>query len=73
MNARTNRRQAAMAGLAALYLLALGFLGGMTTERIRFDAERTMILARLTLATMETKQRLMQLELDHIPEAGKSE
>jgi len=32
-----------------------------------------MILARLTLATMETKQRLMQLELDHIPEAGKSE
>ena len=32
-----------------------------------------MILARLTLATMETKQRLMQLELDYIPEAGKSE
>ena len=61
------------AGLAALYLLGLGFLGGMTAERIRFDAERTMILARLTLATMQAKQRLMQLELDHPPEAGKSE
>jgi hypothetical protein len=32
-----------------------------------------MILARLTLATMETKQRLMQLELDHVPEADKSD
>jgi hypothetical protein len=43
----------------------------MTTERIRFDAERTMILTRLTLATMQTKQGLMLLELDHAPEAGK--
>jgi hypothetical protein len=43
----------------------------MTTERIRFDAERTMILTRLTHAAMETKQRLMQLELNHTPEAGK--
>ena len=45
----------------------------MTAERIRFDAERTMILTRLTLATMKTKQQLMQLELDHTPEARKSE
>jgi hypothetical protein len=29
--------------------------------------------ACLTLATMQAKQRLMQLELDHPPEAGKSE
>ena len=73
MNAQTNWRQWAIAGLAAVYLLGLGFLGGMTVERIRFDAERTMILTRLTLATMQTKQRLMLLELDHTPEAGKSE
>ena len=32
-----------------------------------------MILARLTHAAMETKQLLMQLELDHAPEAGKSQ
>ena len=32
-----------------------------------------MILARLTLATMQAKQHLMQLELDHPSEAGKSE
>ena len=51
----------------------LGFLAGMTTERMRFDAERTMILTRLTLATMLTKQRLMLLELDHNPEAGRSD
>src|SRR5206468_5240257 len=62
-----------VAGLAALYLRGLGFLGGMTAERFRFDAERTMILARLTRATMQAKQRLMLLELDHPPEAGKSE
>jgi hypothetical protein len=73
MNAGTTWRHWAEAGLAALYLLGLGFLAGMTAERIRFDAERTMILTRLTLATMQTKQRLMLLELDHAPEAGKSE
>jgi hypothetical protein len=73
MNARTRWRQWAIAGLAALYLLGLGFLAGMTTERMRFDAERTMILTRLTLATMQTKQRLMLLELDHNPEAGRSD
>ena len=54
-------------------LRRLGFLAGMTTERMRFDAERTMILTRLTLATMLTKQRLMLLELDHNPEAGRSD
>ena len=32
-----------------------------------------MILTRLTLATMQTKQRLMLLELDHNPEAGRSD
>jgi hypothetical protein len=73
MNARAIWRRWAAAGLAALYLLGLGFLAGMTAERLRFDAERTMILARLTLATMETKERLMQLELGHPQEAGRSE
>ena len=73
MNAHLTWRHWTVAGLAALYLLGLGFLGGMTAERFRFDAERTMILARLTLATMQAKQRLMLLELDHPPEAGQSE
>ena len=73
MNARLTWRHWTVAGLAALDLLGLGFRGGMTAERFRFDAERTMILARLTLATMQAKQRLMVLELDHPPEAGQSE
>jgi hypothetical protein len=73
MNGQATWRHWTIAGLAALDLLGLGFLGGMTAERIRFDAERTMILTRLTLATKQTKQRLMLLELDRTPEAGKSE
>jgi hypothetical protein len=66
-------RQCATAGLAALYLLGLGFLAGMTADRLWFDAERTMILARLTLATMQAKERLMQLEQGQASGAEKSE
>mgnify|MGYP003694203347 CR=1 FL=1 len=45
----------------------------MTAERIRFDAERTMILARLTLATMQAKQASDAARAGSPPEAGKSE
>src|SRR4029450_14141895 len=73
METRTSWRQGAIAGLAALHLLGLGFLAGMTADRLWFDAERTMILARLTLATMQAKERLMLLELNRTPGGDKSD
>ena len=66
-------RRVTISGLAGLYLLGLGFLAGMTADRLWFDAERTMILARLTLATMQAKERLMLLELNRTPGADKSD
>ena len=45
----------------------------MTADRLWFDAERTMILARLTLATMQAKEPLMLLEPNRTPGAGKSD
>ena len=66
-------RRVTISGLAGLYLLGLGFLAGMTANRLWFDAERTMILARLTHATMQAKERLMLLELSHTRGADKSD
>jgi hypothetical protein len=45
----------------------------MTADRLWFDAERTMILARLTQAAMQAKERLMLLELSHTRGADKSD
>ena len=73
MDARRGWRRGAIAGLAGLYLRGLGFLAGMTADRLWFDAERTMILARLTQATMQAKERLMLLELSHTRGADRSD
>ena len=60
---RTWRRTAVAAGLA-LYLIGLGFLGGMAAERIRFDQERTARLHRYDEALGRWHAFLMQAELE---------
>lgn len=46
----------------ALYLIGLGFLGGMLIERLRFDAARGEVLAHYTEATSRLRHKLILLE-----------
>ena len=48
--------------VAALYLLVVGFLGGMIVGRVRFDASRSVLLTRLEQDTHRVHERLMALE-----------
>jgi hypothetical protein len=48
--------------VAALYLLAVGFLSGMIVDRIRFDESRSGLLARLEEDTHRVHARLMAIE-----------
>ena len=48
--------------VAALYLLVVGFLGGMIVDRIRFDETRSVLLARLAEDSQRVHQRLMAIE-----------
>ena len=48
--------------VAALYLLVVGFLGGMIVDRIRFDETRSVLLARLEEDSQRVHQRLMAME-----------
>ena len=48
--------------VAALYLLVVGFLGGMIVDRVRFDASRSVLLTRLEQDTHRVHERLMALE-----------
>jgi hypothetical protein len=48
--------------VAALYLLVVGFLGGMIVDRVRFDASRSVLLTRLDQDTHRVHERLMALE-----------
>ena len=48
--------------IAALYLLVVGFLGGMIVDRVRFDASRSVLLTRLEQDTHRVHERLMALE-----------
>jgi hypothetical protein len=61
MTTITRRRMMVAAGLA-LYLLAVGFAGGMAAERIRFDRERGIVLARYDEAVKQWHQFLMRAE-----------
>jgi hypothetical protein len=45
-----------------LYLLGLGFLGGMAAERIRFDQRRTAVLDRYNDTIREWHQFRMLIE-----------
>jgi hypothetical protein len=48
--------------VAALYLLVVGFLGGMIVDRVRFDASRSVLLTRLEQDTHRVHERLMALK-----------
>jgi hypothetical protein len=56
------RRRVLLRALIVLYVLGVGFLGGMLSERMRFDVKRTVILAELDAAVAEAHGRLMALE-----------
>jgi hypothetical protein len=53
---------AVIIGVVALYLGGFGFLSGMMVERMRFDGQRTAVLARLTSAHARLHGYLMDLE-----------
>ena len=48
--------------VAALYLLAVGFLSGMIVDRIRFDESRSGLLEKLEEDTHRVHERLMAIE-----------
>ena len=48
--------------VAALYLLVVGFLGGMIVDRVRLDASRSVLLTTLEQDTYRVHERLMALE-----------
>jgi hypothetical protein len=48
--------------VAALYLLVVGFVGGMIVDRVRFDASRSVLLTRLEQDTHRVHERLMAIE-----------
>lgn len=51
-----------MAGCIALYLVVLGFFGGMATERIRFDQRRAEMIRQYDEALKRWRGHLMRLE-----------
>ena len=52
-----------VAGALAAYLLALGLLGGILVERLRFDRSRTAVLERYDAAVHDLKAQRMAIEL----------
>jgi len=48
--------------IAAIYLLAVGFLSGMIADRIRFDESRSALLEKLEEDTHRVHERLMAIE-----------
>ena len=63
------RRRTVLAGGLAVYLLVVGFAGGMAAERIRYDRERADVLARYDGAVREWHATLMRVE--HAAEAAR--
>ena len=63
-NANTERanKDRFIVTVAALYLLVVGFLGGMIVDRVRFDASRSVLLTTLEQDTHRVHERLMALE-----------
>jgi hypothetical protein len=63
-NANTERanKDRFIVTVAALYLLVVGFLGGMIVDRVRFDASRSVLLTRLEQDTHKVHERLMAIE-----------
>ena len=48
--------------VAAVYLLAVGFLSGMIADRVRFDESRSGLLEKLEEDTHRVHERLMAIE-----------
>jgi hypothetical protein len=59
-----NRRCIRIGAVVAAYALAMGFLVGMVTERIRFDHKRAVILREYEEKTARVRRWLMELEGD---------
>jgi hypothetical protein len=59
-----NARQILGACALGLYLLVLGFLGGMVTSAMRFDGRRATTLAKLEDAATRLRAHLMRFEHD---------
>ena len=47
----------------AVYLVALGLLGGILVERVRFDRSRAAVLERYDAAVRDWKAERMAIEL----------
>ena len=71
---KTWRRTTVVGGLG-VYLVSLGFFGGIVVERIRFDRQRTTVVQRHEAAVRRVHDQLMALErsgptaLDGVPMA----
>jgi hypothetical protein len=56
------RRRIALACLLGLYCLALGAIAGVLIERIRFDRQRAVVLARYDTLSARLRDHLMAFE-----------
>jgi len=57
-------RRLVCAGIVGVYLLGMGFLGGIIASAIRFDQHRAVILADLNDTSARVRAKLMLLEHD---------
>ena len=57
-------RKIVVGGIVGLYLLGIGFLGGLIVSAIRFDQRRDVILSDLEDSSARVRARLMLLEHD---------
>ena len=57
-------RRLAVACMLGVYLLVMGFLGGMIVSAIRFDQRRAVILSKLDDASTRVHAKLMRFEHD---------
>lgn len=60
MNGRWKR--ALWLALAAVYLLAMGFIAGVAVERMRFDSARAAVLDRYREAVRRVHEHQMDVE-----------
>ena len=57
-------RQIVGVGVVGVYLLGMGFLGGIIVSAIRFDQRRAVILSDLEDTSTRVRAKLMLLEHD---------
>jgi hypothetical protein len=64
------RRRLLLACLVGLYLFALGAIGGVLIERIRFDHQRAVVLARYDALSARLRDHLMAFETSVVSRAA---